>query len=199
MTKLEFLMELNQKLSGLPGEEIRERLNFYSEMIEDRIEEGLSEEEAVLAVGSVDEVAEQILSDIPLSKIAKERIKPKRSLKSMEIVLLVLGSPLWLSLLIAVASVVLLLYVCLWAALACLWAVFASAAAVAVFALAEGVSFLVCGNVLSGIALTGASLMCAGLSIFLLFGCRSVTKGVLMLTKKIALEIKKCFIVKEAE
>lgn len=39
MTKLQFLMALHEKLSGLPREE--ERLSFYSEMIEDRMEEGL--------------------------------------------------------------------------------------------------------------------------------------------------------------
>ena len=78
MTKLQFLLSLHNKLSGLPQNEIEERLNFYSEMIEDRIEDGLSEEEAVSEIGTVDEIAEQIVSDIPLTKIAKEKIKPKR-------------------------------------------------------------------------------------------------------------------------
>ncbi|MBR4295688.1 MAG: DUF1700 domain-containing protein, partial [Clostridia bacterium] len=80
MTKLKFIMSLHDKLSGLPQKEIEERLNFYSEMIEDRMEEGLSEEEAVAAIGSVDEIAEQIVADTPLSKIAKEKIKLTRRL-----------------------------------------------------------------------------------------------------------------------
>ena len=42
MTKNEFLEQLRRGLSGLPMEDIDERLNFYSEMIDDRIEEGLS-------------------------------------------------------------------------------------------------------------------------------------------------------------
>jgi uncharacterized membrane protein len=49
MGKQEFLTRLGKALSGLPREDIEERLNFYSEMIEDRMEEGLSEEEAVAA------------------------------------------------------------------------------------------------------------------------------------------------------
>ena len=53
MTKLQFLLALHDKLAGLPQNEVEERLNFYSEMIEDRMEEGLSEEEAVLAAGDV--------------------------------------------------------------------------------------------------------------------------------------------------
>ena len=106
MTKMQFLMSLHNKLSGLPQNEIEERLNFYSEMIEDRIEEGVSEEEAVAQIGTVDEIAEQIIADIPLTKIAKEKIKPKRHIKAWEFVLLILGSPLWLSVLIAIFAVI---------------------------------------------------------------------------------------------
>lgn len=47
MNKQEFLVKLRKGLSGLPKEDIEERLTFYSEMIDDRMEEGLSEEEAV--------------------------------------------------------------------------------------------------------------------------------------------------------
>ena len=60
MTKQEFLAKLEILLSGLTEEEISERIGFYSEMIDDRIEEGLSEEEAVSLIGSVEEVAAQI-------------------------------------------------------------------------------------------------------------------------------------------
>ncbi len=43
MNKQAFLTQLRKGLSGLPQEDIEERLAFYSEMIDDRIEEGLSE------------------------------------------------------------------------------------------------------------------------------------------------------------
>jgi len=66
MTKLNFLIALNEKLSGLPREEAEERLRFYSEMIEDRMEEGLTEEEAVAAVGYIVEIAAHITADLPV-------------------------------------------------------------------------------------------------------------------------------------
>ena len=44
MNKQEFLAGLRKGLSGLPQEDIEERLLFYSEMIDDRIEEGMEEE-----------------------------------------------------------------------------------------------------------------------------------------------------------
>ena len=47
MNKQEFLDELRKGLCGLPSEDIEERINFYSEMIDDRMEEGLTEEESV--------------------------------------------------------------------------------------------------------------------------------------------------------
>jgi len=197
MTKLKFLLSLHDRLSGLPQDDVEERLNFYSEMIEDRMEEGLSEEEAVSAVGSVDEIAVQIIADIPLIKITKEKIKPKRRLKAWEIVLLVLGSPIWLSLLIAAFAVILSLYVSLWSVIISFWAVFASLIGCAFGGIIAGLGFALGNNRLTGIAMIGAGIVCVGLAIFLFFGCRAATKGTLLLTRKIALGIKNCFVKKE--
>ncbi|MBQ9805888.1 MAG: DUF1700 domain-containing protein [Clostridia bacterium] len=198
MTKQEFLTALQQKLSGLPTAEIEERLAFYGEMIDDRMEDGLSEKDAVAGIGSVREIAEQIITEIPFAKIAKERIKPKRRIKAWEIVLLALGSPIWLSLGIGAFVIFLSLYVVLWSAVVSLWAVFASLAACSLGGVVASVIFLSIGNISSGLALLGAGFVCAGLAIFLFFGCHATTKGILLLTKKIALGIKKCFVKKEA-
>ena len=93
MNKQEFLGKLRSGLSGLPQGDIEERLTFYSEMIDDRMEEGISDEEAVCEIGSVDEIVSQIIADIPFTKLVREKIKPNRTLRPWEIVLLVLGSP----------------------------------------------------------------------------------------------------------
>ena len=44
MDKQAFLNRLREGLNGLPQDDIAERLNFYSEMIDDRVENGMSEE-----------------------------------------------------------------------------------------------------------------------------------------------------------
>lgn len=196
MNKQEFLRDLKAKLSGLPEGEVEERLVFYSEMIDDRIEEGQTEEAAVLGVGSVDEIAAQIISDIPLAKIAKERIKPKRRLTALEISLLVLGFPIWFSLAVGAFVVIISLFVVLWSLIVSIWAVFAALAACAVYVI-SGIIFAVRGNIPSGAFLIGAGFITTGLSIFLFFGCVAATKGMVLLTKKIAIGIKKCFIKKE--
>ena len=196
MNKQEFLAQLRAGLAGLPQEDLEERLSFYSEMLDDQMEEGFSEEEAVAAVGPVEEIVRQIIADTPLAKLAKERIRPRRQLKAWEIVLLVLGSPLWLSLGLAAATVIFALYVVLWSVSVSLWAVFASLAVCAVGSLPAFV-VLIARSSAAGLALLAAGLVCAGLAIFLFFGCRAVTKGILALTKNIAAWTKRCFLKKE--
>lgn len=194
MSKQEFLEQLRKGLYGLPQDDIEECLTFYSEMLEEQMEEGLSEEEAVSAAGSVDEIVAQVVADIPLAKIAKERIRPKRRLNVGEIVLLALGSPIWLSLGIAAIAVILSLYISLWAVIVSLWAVFASLVVCAIGSVPAFVIFIADGNGVSGLAMLAAGIVCAGLSIFMFFGCKATTKGSLILAKKIAIWIKNCFI-----
>ena len=196
MSKQEFLAQLRKGLAGLPQDDIEERLTFYSEIIEDRMEEGLSEEEAVSAVGSVDEIVTQVVAETPLAKIAKERIKVKRRLSAGEMVLLVLGSPIWISLGIAAIAVFFSLYAVLWSLVVSLWAVFGSLVGCAFGGIAAGIFFACGGNVLTGIAMIGSGIVCAGLSIFMFFGCKAATKGTLLLTKKMIIWIKNCFIKK---
>lgn len=197
MRKQEFLDSLRAALSGLPKQDVEERLSFYSEMIDDRMEEGIPEEEAIADIGSVEEISAQIITDIPFTKIAKEKIKPQRRLRAWEIVLLALGSPVWLSLAIAAFAVILSIYVVLWSVIVSIWAVFASLAACALGGVAAGVVLTVYANGATGVVLIGAGIVCAGLSIFFFFGCKAATKGIIKLTQKIALGIKKCFVGKE--
>lgn len=197
MNKIEFIENLRSGLSGLPQDEIDERLSFYGEMIDDRIEDGLSEEDAVSQIGPVEEIVSQTVADIPLAKLVKEKVKPKHKLRVWEIVLLAVGSPIWLSLLIAAIAAVISLYVSLWSVIISLWAVFGSIVGSSAGSIAAGVIFICTGHGIPGVATIGAALVLAGLSIFMFFGCKAATTGIIILTKKIALGIKGCFIKKE--
>ena len=197
MTKREFLEKLRQAMSGLPKDDVEERLNFYSEMIDDRIEEGLSEEDAVSKIGSPESVAAEVLSEIPLSKLVKEKAKSRGKLKTWEIVLLAVGSPVWFPLLIAAIAVALSLYVTIWAVLVSLWSVPVSLAACLPAGIIAGVILMAHGNAFAGIALLGIGFFAAGLAIFAFFGCKNLSKLVLLLTEKLALGIKSLFVRKE--
>ena len=197
MSKREFLARLRRGLVGLPQDDLEERLIFYSEMIDDRMEEGLSEEEAIIEIGSVDQVISNIIDDTPLTDLVKEKIRPKRTLRVWEIVLLVLGAPLWLSLLIAFAAVIFSVYIVFYSVIISLWAVMVSVGATVIAAIVLGFVAIIYGNTLPGIALFGLSLFCAGLTVFCFFGCKAATKGTIFLTKKSLLGIKYLFVGKE--
>lgn len=197
MGKDAFLAQLRKGLAGLPQKDIEERLTFYSEMIDDRIEEGLSEEEAVAAIGSARQIAAQAVADTPLAGIAKARPGAKGHPSTGVLLLLVLGSPIWLSLAIAVFAVVFALYISLWAAAISLWAVFASLAACSVGGLLAFIIFTAGGKAAAGAAMLAAGLICAGLSIFMLCICKTAAKGLLLLTKKAAAGIRHWMIRKE--
>ena len=47
MNRKEFLNEVERRLHGLPAEDISKALDYFGEMIDDRTEDGMSEEEAV--------------------------------------------------------------------------------------------------------------------------------------------------------
>lgn len=197
MTKREFIDELRKKLSGLPAADVEERLSFYGEMIDDKIEDGCTEDEAVLSIGSIDEISEQIIADIPFSKIASERIKIKKRLGAWEIILLVLGAPIWLALVISAFSVVLSLYASVWSVIVSLWAVFVSFVACAASGVLGGISLLFTEKAVVGIVLIGLGFVLSGISILFYYGCKIATRGIILLTKKLALSVKKCFVRKD--
>ena len=188
MDKTQFLVALCDKLAHLPQREVEERLRFYMEMIDDRMEEGFSEKDAVAAVGSIDDIATQVAADLSASPapIPEEKTAPaKRRRKAWQIVLLALGSPLWLSLLIAAAAVAFSLYVSAWAVVVSFWAAFGSVVACIPAAFISGIVFIAQGNLYSGLFMIAAGFVCAGLAILLFFGCKALSKGTCLLTKKV--------------
>ncbi|MBQ8388654.1 MAG: DUF1700 domain-containing protein [Clostridia bacterium] len=194
MRKNEFLAALRARLSALPVAEREERIGFYSEMIDDRIEEGLSEEEAVDGVGSVEDIADQILSEVPPARV---EVKEKRKLGAGVIVLLALGSPIWLSLAVAAFAVLIAFYAVLWSLVAVVWSVFAALVAAGFGGIIGGITVAIVSNAFAGLALIAAALFCAGLAIFLFFGCLSATVGSAILTKKTFIGIKNLIVRKE--
>ena len=119
MNKQQFLDAIRDKIGVLPPQDRERSLDFYSEIIDDRMEDGLTEEQAVEAVGSVEEVSAQILSEAQLPSAEPARIP--RKIRVWEIVLLILGAPLWISLLAAAAMLVLSVVLVLLTAYAVLW------------------------------------------------------------------------------
>lgn len=193
MTKKAFLAQLETALKGLPQVEIDNTLSFYREMIDDRIEEGLSEEEAIADLGSIEEIVSKVTEYTPLSKILASKIKPERRLKTWEIILLVLGAPIWASLGIAALAVIFSLWCSLWAVIISFWAVFVSLAGSAFGCILGGMILPFVGRGTEGMVAISAGLVCGGLAIFAFFVCKWLTANCLKLTKNSLLLLKQIF------
>ena len=193
MKKQEFLDALKSRLWALPEPDQQSSLEYYAEMIDDRMEDGLCEEEAVAAIGDLEEIVKQIMTELPhppaviRKEYKQEEAKThnadreQTSRKVWLIILLILGSPVWGSLVISAASVVFSAYVSLWVGVISLYAVFIALAAASVGCIVG--SFFMIGRFAEVMVAWGAALLCAGLAILLLMLSNLAAKGLVKLTK----------------
>ena len=194
MNKSEFLRILRQHLGQLPAEEREQNIAYYEELFSDMLEEGMSEEEAAAHLGDPEQIAREILAEQPLPRLVKSRVRPSGGWTALSITLIVLGSPVWLPLLIALAAVLLSVFVVIWALIL---SVLAAALAVGVSAVALVLAAIFGYLKISGFLLTGLALICVGLC--LLTGllaaalCRAAVRGGKWLWR----QIKKLLVKKE--
>lgn len=162
MKKQEYLDRLGELLACLPAERVAEAQAFYAEAIDDRMEDGMSEADAVAQLDAPGVEAERILDELPA--VPRAVVKTRRKSRVLMWVLIILGSPLWLALAIAFASVALAVYVCIWIMAACIWVValaFAVLLPVGVVAAWWG---LLAGTVPFALGMLGIGLVCGGIA-----------------------------------
>ncbi len=63
MTRVQFLNDLYHHLYGMTQEQAEQHLTYYAEMLADRMEEGMTEEEAVAGMEDVETIARRILEE----------------------------------------------------------------------------------------------------------------------------------------
>ena len=63
MTRAQFLNDLYHHLYGLSKEQAEQHLTYYAEMLADRMEEGMTEEEAVAGMEDVETIARRIMEE----------------------------------------------------------------------------------------------------------------------------------------
>ena len=192
MTKIQFLYELDEKLSKLSNEDRNTALEYYSEMIDDRIEDGMSESAAVAALGSIDDIYAETVSAIPLHRLIKHKLSNRKATGVWNTILkffgfIVFGIPI----IAAIFAVIVSLY-------AALWSVFASffAATVALGAggiLCVGVFFptLFIGLPVKAIFLLGAGLFSIGLVLPFFYLTKWSFKLAMIASRAIMILIKK--------
>ena len=193
MTKSEFISALDKKMAAFPAEDRQRTLEYYVEMIDDRMDEGLSEEEAVRSLGSIDRIYGETVSGLPLRSVILKRLTPTRRFKVWEYILiffgfLVFGLPIIASLFAVAVSL-----------LASLWAVVISLYAVPIALLGGGAVGVVvffptlfAGTTVKSLFILGSGLFSLGLiypfsRLAIIFSRFAVfaTKGMLIGLKKL--------------
>ncbi len=187
MTRKEFLQGLRQELKGLPKGEIERTLHYYSEIIDDRMEEGMTEEEAVAKMEPMHMIARKVLSDF------SGNTAPKRKLGGIVIALLILGFPVWFPLLITGAALLLMVLILVWVLVLMLWALCLGLFSGGMAAIIT----LVTGGLYSGlpaIGQMGLGMAAMGLSIFLFYGARGAIPMAMGATITVVSFIKRGFV-----
>lgn len=195
MNKNEFLKLLYSKLTGLEDSEIKKSLTYYSEMIDDRVEDGESEEEAVASLGNIYEIVDDILTQSPISGQTKKKREIKN--KIPVIILLVLGSPIWLSILLALFAVILAIYVTVASVIIALFSIviaFLLGGAVAVI----GSPIIMYSNIYTGIFIIGAGLILFGLGVFSAYGTAILSKLIFKFNCFLGRKLKRTFFKKRS-
>ena len=108
MNKKQFCTLLENELRlYLSSEEVYKTLNFFKEMIDDRVDEGLSEEQAVSQLGNIDDIVGQILDEHNIKKRQKKlvwRFIPQKKSSTSNVIATVILFPIWIAIFSLVAS-----------------------------------------------------------------------------------------------
>ena len=193
MLREEFIKLLEQRLAGIPKADLDRTLEYYNEIISDKLDDGLEEKEAIDSLGSIDEMVNNTLKDIPMNKLAKEKLNLNRKLKTWEIVLLSATSIIWVPILIALMVVVVAIYIGLWSGVIGLASGTVSCAATSLIII-PGLVDVITGNFGSGIVIIGIGMASLGMSILLGILTFELAKIMVIVCKKIVLKIKSLFI-----
>lgn len=177
MTRNEFISSLSARLHSIPGTERQKALDWYSELICDRMEE-MPEADAVSGIGSVDEIADEILSQYRQNTTAvhssdgtepQSRRSPDKGVNTALVIFAAMVlSPIWLPLLITGLSLALVAVLLVWCAVVTVGVMLVSAAAVGVVGLVYGFWALFVINPAYGLLVLGTALISAGLTLALI-------------------------------
>ncbi len=190
MTKAEFLRALEACLQGLSPSDIRRSLDFYGEMIDDRIEDGMPEHDVVLAMGAPADAARQILGELSIPKLIQAKGKRARPMPTWAIVLLIVGSPLWIVLCAAALVVILAVYIVIWSLVIAVGAVDFALALCGVALIPSSIINAFTSGVPSMLLLLGVGLVAIGLSILLWVVGKPIVKLAISASRSIVQGIK---------
>ena len=192
MNKQEYLASLRAALACLPESEIEESVAFYTEMIDDRVADGLTEEEATAQLDDPKAAARAIIADLPVVPRAVVRTKQKN--RALYWTLVILGSPLWLTLLLAAGALVLAGLLTIWCLILGLWLLAAGLLAGGPLGIGVCLWALAVGQPAYGVFELGSGLLCFGLGLFCLHGAVAASKTLMQVSRQWIAKAKEPFV-----
>lgn len=181
MNKNDFLKKLSVLIDDLPKVEKDRILTFYSETLEDHIEEGMTQEEAVASLEDVHEIAEKILMESHI--VQRDRMDSgKNQKKTTNRILLLIGSPLWVPILFTCYLLALTAYLLVWVTVVVMYVVVLCFAISAIACLLISL-FLFMPHWLSAILALGTGIFFVGLTIVTFYSVTLVSTAILQWSK----------------
>lgn len=178
MKKKEFMHRLKRRTKKFDRAERREILDYYDELIDDRIEEGEKERAVIRSLGSVDDIVDALVEERGLDRVdSRGRTKPvvRNSVSGSKLVVLIVTLPLWLIAAVIVLSFIIFL-IALMFSLVC--AALAIAGCGVYYSIGAAVQFTVSG--MRGFVQLGGGLILIALGVLLTF---YLTKLFVVVTK----------------
>ena len=168
MNKSEFLNDLKCKLNFLSEEERVKTLNYYSEIIDDRIESGMSEEEATSQMESTRTIAEKLMPEGIPQRTTVEKVfdfidtlLTKHGYLFM-LAIIVFSFPIWSPIAVGILTFVGIVFLIL-------FGLIALGGIGSVIALGIAVSFIT-QSLLSTFSALGVSMICVGFTMLITIG-----------------------------
>jgi uncharacterized membrane protein len=177
MNKQMFLDGLRSALSSLPPDEIEKTLAYYGEIIDDRIEEGMSEEEAVASMEPIEVLAARVIDEAPPMNKAVRKAKTSGISTVWLVILAILGFPIWFPLLIALCSAAIAIFAALLVVMIALIAVVVGLAVGGIFAVTTGL-FASWATGPYILLIIGSGMLLVGIAILLFFPVMYLIKGI---------------------
>ena len=197
MTKEAFLQELIQRLHQLPPEEVKRQRDYYDELLQDMMEDGMDEAEAVSKLGDPAQIAQDILEDTSLHTLVKTRIRPKNGWTTAAVIAAIVGAPLWLPLGLALLATGFAVVVSIWAVIFSIFVVVLSLLVAGVFVFCKGFALFPLGFG-TGLFSLGAGLVMLGVGCLVFVAAVYGSTALLHGSKWIYRKVKGLFIAKEA-
>lgn len=192
MNKQEYLAQLRAALACLPEGEIEESVAFYTEMIDDRVADGLTEEEATAQLDDPKAAAQAIIADLPV--VPRTVVRTKQKNRALYWTLVILGSPLWLTLLLAAGMLVLAGLLTIWCLILGLWLLAAGLLAGGPLGIGVCLWALAVGQPVYGVFELGLGLLCFGLGLFCLHGAVAASKTLMQVSRQWIAKAKAPFV-----